>query len=66
MKAQAGARIVAESKKAAQAGRTGVIEEVLNESPQRLRVRWDDGTTSIFVPSAGSVKIEEPAAQSAR
>jgi hypothetical protein len=50
-------RIVVESERAAQSGRAGVIEEVLAQDPLRFRVRWDDGHTSIFAPSAGVAKI---------
>jgi hypothetical protein len=46
-----------ESERAAQSGRAGTIEEVLSIEPQRLRVRWDDGRMSIFVPSAGVAVI---------
>jgi hypothetical protein len=35
-----------------------VIEEVLREEPPRFRVRWDDGHTSVFCPSAGVARIE--------
>lgn len=62
MSVHVGDRIVVESEQAAQSGRAGTIEEVLCEDPQRLRVRWDDGRESIFVPSAGSARIEEVAA----
>ena len=51
-------RIVVESERAAQSGRAGIIEEVLAEDPLRFRVRWDDGHTSIFTPSAGVARIE--------
>jgi hypothetical protein len=51
-------RIVVESERAAQSARAGVIEEVLSQDPPRYRVRWDDGRTSIFVPSAGVARIE--------
>jgi hypothetical protein len=51
-------RIVIESERAAQPGRAGVIEEVLAQDPPRFRVRWDDGRTSIFAPSAGVARIE--------
>ncbi|HSF60803.1 MAG TPA: DUF1918 domain-containing protein [Gaiellaceae bacterium] len=51
-------RIVVESERAAQSGRAGVIEEVLSENPPRFKVRWDDGRTSIFAPSAGVARIE--------
>jgi hypothetical protein len=51
-------RIVVESERAAHAGRSGVIEEVLAPDPPRFRVRWDDGRRSIFAPSAGVARIE--------
>jgi Domain of unknown function (DUF1918) len=64
MRAQVGDSITVESERAAQHGRTGVIEEVLAESPPRFRVRWDDGHMSIFSPAAGAARIEprQPAA----
>jgi hypothetical protein len=58
MDAGVGDRIVVESEQAAQSGRAGVIEEVLAHDPPRFRVRWDDGRTSIFAPSAGVARIE--------
>jgi hypothetical protein len=58
MKAKAGDLIVVESERAAQSGRRGVIEEVLQDQPPRLRVRWDDGHTTIFNPAAGVARIE--------
>ena len=57
MDAGVGDRIVVESEQAAQSGRAGVIEEVLAQDPPRFRVRWDDGRTSIFAPSAGVASI---------
>ena len=66
MIAAAGDRIVVESKKVAQTGRAGVVEEVLQESPPRYRVRWDDGHESIFSPSAGSARIEKAKAKAKR
>jgi hypothetical protein len=59
MTAQAGDLIVVESERVTQPVRRGVIEEVLEEEPQRFRIRWDDGHTSIFTPSAGSARIEK-------
>jgi Domain of unknown function (DUF1918) len=59
MKAHAGDRIVLESERVAQPPRTGVVEEVIVEEPPRLRVRWDDGHTSIVAPEAGVARIEE-------
>ena len=58
----AGARktgIVVESERAAQSGRAGVIAEVLAHDPPRFRVRWNDGHTSIFTPTAGVARIEQ-------
>jgi hypothetical protein len=65
MKAQVGDRIVVESERAAQAARSGVIEEVLKDDPTRVRVKWDDGHTSILTPSAGVATITEVAAKTA-
>lgn len=58
MKGHVGDRIVVESERVAQPGRAGVIEEVLAEEPPRYLVRWEDGRTSSFAPSAGVATIE--------
>jgi hypothetical protein len=58
MRAQVGDSIIVESERAAQSGRRGVVEEVFQEEPPRLRVRWEDGRTSIFAPAAGVARIE--------
>jgi hypothetical protein len=50
---------VVESERVAQPARRGVVEEVITEEPPRLRVRWDDGHTSVFAPAAGAARIEE-------
>jgi hypothetical protein len=60
MTARVGDLIIVESERVAQVARRGVIEEVLQERPARFRVRWEDGHTSIFTPSAGAAKIEAP------
>jgi hypothetical protein len=60
VKAHAGDRIVVESERVAQPPARGVVEEVVQEDPPRLRVRWDDGHTSVFTPAAGAARIEEP------
>lgn len=59
MSAHVGDRIVVESERASQPSRAGVIEEVLHEDPSRVRVRvrWEDGHTSILTPSAGVARI---------
>ena len=59
MKAQTGDTIIVESERVAQTARRGVVEEVIQQEPPRLRVRWDDGRTSIFAPAAGVARIEE-------
>ena len=65
MRAHAGDRIVVESERAGVPGRAGVIEEILNEDPVRVRVLWDDGHTSVLAPSAGSASVA-PAETAAR
>jgi Domain of unknown function (DUF1918) len=57
MTLQAGDKIVVESEKVTQPSRAGVIEEVLREDPASVRVRWEDGRTSILTPSAGAARI---------
>lgn len=59
MEAAVGKRIVLESEKVAQPPRSGVIEEILQQTPPRYRVRWDDGHTSIISPAAGAARIEK-------
>jgi Domain of unknown function (DUF1918) len=44
--------------------REGVIEEVLREDPSRVRVRWQDGHTSILTPSAGVARVTPQESQS--
>jgi uncharacterized protein DUF1918 len=66
MNAAVGDRIVVESERPAKPGRAGVIEEVLKEDPARFRVRWDDGRSSIFAPSAGVARIERSKKQRLR
>ncbi len=58
MDASVGDRIVVESERAAKSGQAGVIEEILAQDPQRFRVLWDDGHTSILAPAAGVARIE--------
>ncbi len=63
MRAHVGDRIVVESERAGQAGRTGVVEEILREDPLRVRVQWDDGHTTVLTPSAGSASITAAATE---
>ena len=57
MRPHAGDKIVVESEKLATPSRAGVIEEVLQQDPARLRVRWEDGHTSILTPSASTARV---------
>jgi hypothetical protein len=54
-----GDTIVVESERVDAPARRGVIETVLQEEPPRYQVRWEDGHTSIFSPSAGAARVEE-------
>jgi hypothetical protein len=65
VKGHVGDRIVVESERAAQPGRAGVIQEVLQEEPERYLVQWEDGRTSTFAPAAGAATIEQQDQQSA-
>jgi hypothetical protein len=56
--AHVGDRIFVESEKAGQPGREGEIEAVVEEDPPRYQVRWTDGRTTIFTPTAGVARIE--------
>jgi len=58
MKVAVGDKIVVESEKVGQSERRGVIEEVLEQNPPRLRVHWDDGHTTVLTPSAGAARVE--------
>jgi hypothetical protein len=53
-----GDTIVLESERVGQPPHRGVIAEVLQEQPPRLRVRWEDGHESIVAPAAGAARIE--------
>jgi hypothetical protein len=57
-----GDRIVVESEKVGAPARRG---EVTGVSGRMLTVRGEDGEQSTFVPSAGSLRVEQPADQSA-
>jgi hypothetical protein len=58
-----GDRILVESEKVGSAVRSGVVTAV---DDRLITVRWDSGSESIFVPSAGSLRVighEPPAAK---
>jgi hypothetical protein len=56
--AHVGDRIFVESAKLGQPGREGKIEKVVEDNPPRYQVRWADGRTTIFAPTAGVARIE--------
>lgn len=47
------------SGKVGQVNRTGTVRRVLEGDPTRYEVEWDDGHTSLFVPSGGNVRVRE-------
>jgi Domain of unknown function (DUF1918) len=61
MRAHVGDTIIVESERATQPARTGVVEEVIQEDPARVRVKWEDGHTSILTPSAGVATVSRKA-----
>jgi Domain of unknown function (DUF1918) len=64
MHLNAGTRVAVESESTERPARTGVIEEVLRESPSaRYRIRWDDGHESIYTPAAGALHALEASEQ---
>lgn len=58
MTAKIGDRVVVEAEGTSRTPRHGVIEEILQEQPPRLRIQWDDGHESILSPAAGALRIE--------
>jgi Domain of unknown function (DUF1918) len=62
MKVKAGDRILVEAEQVGQTIRRGIIEEVLTTDPPRLRVRWENGHTTVYAPTAGNAQIK-PAGQ---
>jgi hypothetical protein len=66
MKGSVGDTIIVESERVDAPPRTGVIEDVLRDEPPRYQVRWQDGHTSIFSPSAGAARVEPQKRQKRR
>jgi hypothetical protein len=56
--AKIGDRVVVEAEGMSRTPRHGVIEEILQEQPPRLRIQWDDGHESILSPAAGALRVE--------
>jgi hypothetical protein len=60
---EVGDRVLVESEKVGSAVRTGVVTAVAD---RLITVRWDSGSESVFVPSAGSLRVtghEPPAGE---
>jgi Domain of unknown function (DUF1918) len=51
---EVGDRVLIESEKVGSAVRSGVVTAV---DDRLITVRWDSGSESIFVPSAGSLQV---------
>lgn len=52
--ASVGDRVMVESEKVGRESRVGLVVGV---DGQMIRVRWDDGNESVFVPSVGSLRV---------
>jgi hypothetical protein len=61
MEVSAGDQVVFESEKVGQPPRKGLVEEVISGEPLRIRVRWENDSTSIIAPSAGAARVEQAA-----
>ena len=61
---EVGDRVLVESEKVGAATRSGVVTDV---DGSLITVRWDSGSSSTFVPSAGCLQVtgHEPQAQAA-
>jgi hypothetical protein len=58
MDAKKGDRIIVESVRVGQPAREGEILEVRRgDLGLRYRVRWSDGSETVFTPSAGSARV---------
>jgi Domain of unknown function (DUF1918) len=63
---EVGDRVLVESEKVGSVTRTGVVTAV---EDRLITVRWDSGSESVFVPSAGSLRVtghEPPAGEADR
>jgi hypothetical protein len=58
---EVGDRVLVESEKVGTLTRSGVVTAV---EGRLITVRWDSGTQSVFIPSAGSLRVtgHEPSA----
>jgi len=54
---EVGDRVLVESEKVGTVTRSGVVTAV---EDRLITVRWDSGSESVFVPSAGSLRVTWP------
>ena len=59
MTAKIGDRVVVEAEGTSRMPRHGVIEEILQEQPPRLRIQWDDGHESTYTPASGALRAQK-------
>lgn len=59
MQLREGDAIQVPSNKVDRPDRHGVVRRVLEEDPLRIEVEWEDGHTTVFVPHAGNVVLED-------
>ena len=60
MEFKSGDRVQVESESTERPPRTGVVEEVVQGTAPRYRIRWDDGHQSIYTPAAGALHSAAP------
>jgi hypothetical protein len=59
MKVEVGNRIRVEAESTERPHRTGVVKEIVSETPApRYLVEWDDGHESIYAPAAGAIGLD--------
>jgi hypothetical protein len=61
MALRVGQRVEERARSTAQAGRAGVIREVVRGDPTpRYRIRWNDGHETVYTPAAGCLRVLAP------
>jgi hypothetical protein len=67
MKLEVGNRIKVEAESTERPHRTGVVKEVVGETPSpRYLVAWDDGHESIYAPAAGAAGLDRSGEQASQ
>lgn len=57
MHTQVGDTIEVQGVQVGQSVRRGVVKELVAEEPLELRVEWEDGHESVFLPTGGMVRV---------